>query len=220
MASRLTAGSAETTNLYGQIDRDKVHGLNVDQPSTSASAAAASSEARTGLAGEGRGGRGKGEAKEMIKEWDARGDESVWVESQDGVSPACLRARAAGPADRHEPHSAPYPSADPELIVSVPFTQNVRVRSLLLKTARGEEAPAVVRLYANRPDGARDRPASLPVPHIMPATGRTSRLTFRKCPFDLAIRRHHVCRRAGLPLGRQAVTGDLTRRWHAPDCAR
>lgn len=86
MAGRLTSGSAETTNLYGQIDRDKVHGLNVDQPSTSASAAAAASEARTGLAGEGRG-RGKGEAKEMIKEWDARGDESVWVESQDGASP-------------------------------------------------------------------------------------------------------------------------------------
>lgn len=38
--------------------------------------------------------------------------------------------------------------------MTIPFTQNVRVRSLLLKTARGEEAPTVVRLYANKPDGA------------------------------------------------------------------
>lgn len=112
VSSRLTAGSAATTNLFSQIDRDKVWGLNIDTPS------AAASSSRTGLEGEGRG-RGKGEAKEVIKEWAERGDESVWVESQE----------------------------DPDLILTVPFVQNVRVRSLLLKTAAGEEAPAVVRLW-------------------------------------------------------------------------
>lgn len=112
VSSRLTAGSAATTNLFSQIDRDKVWGLNIDTPS------AAASSSRTGLEGEGRG-RGKGEAKEVIKEWAERGDVSVWVESQE----------------------------DPDLILTVPFVQNVRVRSLLLKTAAGEEAPAVVRLW-------------------------------------------------------------------------
>lgn len=67
-------------------------GLNVDQPPASATAAAAASSSRTGLEGEGRG-RGKGEAREVIKEWDQRADESVWVESQDG---AC----SLGPSQR------------------------------------------------------------------------------------------------------------------------
>ncbi|KAH9941741.1 PITH domain-containing protein [Epithele typhae] len=62
------------------------------------------------------------DAQALIKSWDEREDTSHFAES--GV--------------------------DDQIIIHVPFTQNVRLRSLLLKTGRGELTPGRLRLYANR----------------------------------------------------------------------
>ncbi|KIP10298.1 hypothetical protein PHLGIDRAFT_65976, partial [Phlebiopsis gigantea 11061_1 CR5-6] len=55
------------------------------------------------------------------KPWDERNDTQVFAES----------------------------SVDDQMIIHVPFTQNVRVRSLLLKVGRGDLTPRHLRLYAN-----------------------------------------------------------------------
>ncbi|KAF8587191.1 DUF1000-domain-containing protein [Ramaria rubella] len=83
-------------SLYGIIDRDNVHGLNLDVPE---------------------------QAREIIKSWDEREDTTKFADS--GV--------------------------DDQLIIHVPFTQNVRVRSVLLKLGRGESTPLRLRIYANHP---------------------------------------------------------------------
>jgi len=41
---------------------------------------------------------------------------------------------------------------DDQVIFHIPFTQNVRVRSILLKLGRGESTPRHLRIYANHPN--------------------------------------------------------------------
>ncbi|EPS95627.1 hypothetical protein FOMPIDRAFT_130974 [Fomitopsis schrenkii] len=61
------------------------------------------------------------DAQAIIKPWDERNDTSRYAES--GV--------------------------DDQFIIHVPFTQNVRVKSVLVKLGRGEAAPRRLRIYAN-----------------------------------------------------------------------
>lgn len=61
------------------------------------------------------------DAQGIIKPWNERNDTTVSAES----------------------------SVDDQLIIHVPFTQNVRVRSILLKLGRGEVAPRHLQIYAN-----------------------------------------------------------------------
>ncbi|TFK83081.1 DUF1000-domain-containing protein [Polyporus arcularius HHB13444] len=82
-------------NLYGCIDKQNVHGLNLTVPE---------------------------DAQALIKPWDEREDTQHFAES--GV--------------------------DDQIIIHVPFTQNVRLRSIILKTGRGELTPRRLRIYANR----------------------------------------------------------------------
>ncbi|KAI0716712.1 galactose-binding domain-like protein [Earliella scabrosa] len=82
-------------NLYGSIDRQNVHGLNLTVPE---------------------------DAQALIKPWDERDDTSRFAES--GV--------------------------DDQIIIHVPFSQNVRLRSVVLKLGRGELTPRRLRIYANR----------------------------------------------------------------------
>ncbi|PPQ72599.1 hypothetical protein CVT24_005121 [Panaeolus cyanescens] len=86
----------DLSNLFGVIDRDNVHGLNLTVPE---------------------------DAKEIIKPWNEREDDTKYLES--GV--------------------------DDQLILHVPFTQNVRVKSIILKVGRGEVAPRQLKIFANRP---------------------------------------------------------------------
>jgi len=62
-----------------------------------------------------------GEGKLVIKPWDERLDEQVYIESD----------------------------ADDQLIIRVPFTGSVKLRSLLLKSGPGDQTPAKVALFAN-----------------------------------------------------------------------
>ncbi|KAK7437865.1 hypothetical protein VKT23_018301 [Stygiomarasmius scandens] len=64
------------------------------------------------------------DAKEVIKPWDQREETSKYAES--GV--------------------------DDQIIIHVPFSQNVRLKSVLLKLGRGEAAPQHLRIYANHPN--------------------------------------------------------------------
>ncbi|KAH8994820.1 DUF1000-domain-containing protein [Lactarius akahatsu] len=57
----------------------------------------------------------------VIKPWDERMDEQVYIESD----------------------------ADDQLIIRVPFTGSVKLRSLLLKSGPGDQTPAKVALFAN-----------------------------------------------------------------------
>ncbi|KAI5123260.1 hypothetical protein M0805_001349 [Coniferiporia weirii] len=61
------------------------------------------------------------DAREVIKTWNDREDTSRFADS--GV--------------------------DDQLVIHVPFTQNIRVRSILLKLGRGELTPRHLRIYAN-----------------------------------------------------------------------
>ncbi|KAJ7100216.1 galactose-binding domain-like protein [Mycena belliarum] len=86
----------DIANLYGFIDRDNVHGLNLAVPE---------------------------DAKTIIKPWDERDSTERYADS--GV--------------------------DDQIILHIPFTQNVRLRSILLKLGRGEVTPRHLRIYANHP---------------------------------------------------------------------
>ncbi|KAJ7267021.1 galactose-binding domain-like protein [Mycena haematopus] len=86
----------DIANLYGFIDKDNVHGLNLAVPE---------------------------DAKALIKPWDQRDNTSIYADS--GV--------------------------DDQMILHVPFTQNVRLKSILLKLGRGESTPRHLRIYANYP---------------------------------------------------------------------
>ncbi|KAG6877458.1 hypothetical protein C0992_009932 [Termitomyces sp. T32_za158] len=63
------------------------------------------------------------DARTVIKPWDERDDTRRFAES--GV--------------------------DDQVVLHIPFTQIVRVKSVLLKLGRGEVAPRRLRIYANRP---------------------------------------------------------------------
>ncbi|KAG9047231.1 hypothetical protein FS837_002753 [Tulasnella sp. UAMH 9824] len=65
------------------------------------------------------------DARGIVKTWDARESLEKWVDSGE----------------------------DDEMIVHVPFTENVRVRSVVVKLGRGETCPRRVRLYVNSPHG-------------------------------------------------------------------
>ncbi|CAO1618582.1 unnamed protein product [Parajaminaea phylloscopi] len=65
------------------------------------------------------------EASKCIKPWHTRADMATWTESLDGNS----------------------------IIINVPFSQTVRISSLLINQGAGENAPRRVRLYVNRPNG-------------------------------------------------------------------
>ncbi|KAJ7485286.1 galactose-binding domain-like protein [Mycena latifolia] len=86
----------DIANLYGFIDRDNVHGLNLAVPE---------------------------DAKAIIKPWDERDSTLRYADS--GV--------------------------DDQIILHIPFTQNVRLKSILLKLGRGEVTPRHLRIYANHP---------------------------------------------------------------------
>ncbi|TCD63111.1 hypothetical protein EIP91_005983 [Steccherinum ochraceum] len=81
-------------NLYGFIDRQNVHGLNLTVPE---------------------------DARAIVKPWEERDDTTKMAES--GV--------------------------DDQVIIHVPFSKNVRVKSVLLKLGRGEVTPRHLRIYAN-----------------------------------------------------------------------
>jgi len=87
-----TDASGPSDNVFVHIDRDNVVALN-----------------------------SIGEGKEVIKPWNERLDERVYIESD----------------------------ADDQLIIRVPFTGSVKLRSLLLKSGPGEQTPAKVALFAN-----------------------------------------------------------------------
>jgi len=93
-ASADLEGAVDTSNLYEVIDRHNVHGLNLTVPE---------------------------DAKEVIKPWDGREDNSKYLDS----------------------------SVDDQLIIHIPFMQNVRIRSVLLKLGRGSTTPRHLRIYAN-----------------------------------------------------------------------
>ncbi|KAF9023676.1 DUF1000-domain-containing protein [Hymenopellis radicata] len=94
LAASLNGG--DYSNIYGIIDKDNVHGLNLTVPE---------------------------DAKAVIKPWDQRDDTEYYAES--GV--------------------------DDQMIIHVPFTQNVKLKSVLLKLGRGETTPRHLRIYANHP---------------------------------------------------------------------
>ncbi|KAI9510720.1 DUF1000-domain-containing protein [Russula earlei] len=79
-------------NVFAHIDRDNVIALNSTR-----------------------------EGKLVIKPWNERLDERVYIESD----------------------------ADDQLIIRVPFTGSVKLRSLLLKTGPGDQTPEKVALFAN-----------------------------------------------------------------------
>jgi len=95
---RITAGAAETINLFSVIDRDNVFGVNISVPE---------------------------DAKELIKPWHERESMVKFAES----------------------------NVDDQLIIHIPFIEQVRIRSIFLKPARGEPSPTRVRAYVNRPFG-------------------------------------------------------------------
>ncbi|KAG1726264.1 galactose-binding domain-like protein [Suillus paluster] len=66
---------------------------------------------------------GTGEGSVVIKPWDQRNNEEVFLESD----------------------------ADDQLILRIPFTGSVRLRSLLLKTGPGDQTPTKVSLFSNQP---------------------------------------------------------------------
>ncbi|KAF8342759.1 PITH domain-containing protein [Cantharellus anzutake] len=78
------------------------------------------------------------DAKEVIKTWNDRDSVDKWVDS--GV--------------------------DDQLIIHVPFIESVKVRSVLLKPARGETCPQRLRIYANQPSGVDFADAENIKPHL------------------------------------------------------
>ncbi|KAL0960059.1 hypothetical protein HGRIS_011707 [Hohenbuehelia grisea] len=64
------------------------------------------------------------DAQAIIKPWDQREDTSKFADS--GV--------------------------DDQVIIHVPFAQNVRLKSIILKLGRGESTPQRLRIYANHPN--------------------------------------------------------------------
>lgn len=65
------------------------------------------------------------ESSKCIKPWHLRTDVAAWTESLEGNS----------------------------IIINVPFSQTVRITSLLINQGSGDDAPRRVRLFVNRPNG-------------------------------------------------------------------
>ncbi|OJA08373.1 hypothetical protein AZE42_01002 [Rhizopogon vesiculosus] len=101
----------DLSNLYPLIDRENVHGLNLEIPE---------------------------QAKAVIKPWSEREDTTVYADS--GV--------------------------DDQMILRVPFSQNVRIKSILLKLGRGDTTPRHLRVYANYPDIIDFNDAENTKPHL------------------------------------------------------
>lgn len=64
------------------------------------------------------------QAKDILKAWDDRLDETKFLRSD----------------------------ADEQLIVRIPFTGSVKLRSIIIKGARGELCPTQMKIYTNTPD--------------------------------------------------------------------
>ncbi|KIK26099.1 hypothetical protein PISMIDRAFT_95931 [Pisolithus microcarpus 441] len=88
---------SDQSNLFQYIDRDNVHGLNLNVPER---------------------------AKDTIKPWADREDTTLFADS--GV--------------------------DDQMIIHVPFSETVRIRSVVLKLGRGEYTPRHLKIYANYPN--------------------------------------------------------------------
>ncbi|KIM67317.1 hypothetical protein SCLCIDRAFT_1210363 [Scleroderma citrinum Foug A] len=104
-------GGGDQTILFPYIDRDNVHGLNLDVPE---------------------------HAKDIIKPWTDREDTTLFADS--GV--------------------------DDQMIIHIPFSENVRVRSVILKLGRGECTPRHLRIYANYPNIIDFADAESTKPHL------------------------------------------------------
>jgi len=78
------------------------------------------------------------DARAVIKPWDEREDTAKFADS--GV--------------------------DDQLIIHIPFTQNVRIRSVILKLGRGELTPRHLRIYANHPTIVDFTDAEVTKPHF------------------------------------------------------
>ncbi|KAH7886837.1 DUF1000-domain-containing protein [Phlebopus sp. FC_14] len=78
------------------------------------------------------------QAKAIIKPWAEREDTTQWADS--GV--------------------------DDQLIIHVPFAQNVRIKSLVLKLGRGDCTPRHLRIYANYPNIVDFADAENTKPHL------------------------------------------------------
>ncbi|KAG2744163.1 hypothetical protein CY34DRAFT_768911 [Suillus luteus UH-Slu-Lm8-n1] len=78
------------------------------------------------------------QAKAVIKPWSEREDTTVYADS--GV--------------------------DDQMIIHVPFAQNVRVKSIILKLGRGESTPRHLRVYANYPNIVDFSDAENTTPHL------------------------------------------------------
>ncbi|CAA7269990.1 unnamed protein product [Cyclocybe aegerita] len=103
-------GSVQFVSSYRQR-QPSVHGLNLTVPE---------------------------DAKEIIKPWDEREDNSKYLDS----------------------------NVDDQLIVHIPFTENVRIKSVLLKLGRGEVTPRHLRIYANRSNIVDFSEAETLKPHV------------------------------------------------------
>ncbi|KAJ8589358.1 DUF1000-domain-containing protein [Rhizopogon salebrosus TDB-379] len=101
----------DLSNLYPSIDRENVHGLNLEIPE---------------------------QAKSVIKPWSEREDTTIYADS--GV--------------------------DDQMIIRVPFSQNVRVKSIILKLGRGDTTPRHLRVYANYPNIIDFNDAESTTPHL------------------------------------------------------
>jgi len=66
---------------------------------------------------------GDGAVKRIFKPWDERYDEEKSIRSD----------------------------ADEQIIIRIPFSGNVKLRSIIVKGARGEECPIQIKIYANIP---------------------------------------------------------------------
>jgi len=77
-------------------------------------------------------------AKELIKPWESREDEEKFVES----------------------------NVDDQLMIHIPFIENVRIKSILLKVGRGDVAPRHLDIHLNHPNIVDFSDAETLQPHL------------------------------------------------------
>lgn len=122
----VTANRGDEMNLYEYIDRSQVWGLNVDQPLTNFFV---TRQRPDGAPGE----REEIEVdvtgpKACIRPWHTRSNTSIYTETQSGTG-------------------------DDTLIITVPFTHQVKIKSILVNVGRGDFMPTRLRAFVNRPNG-------------------------------------------------------------------